>query len=128
MDMNDIGSCFNEMVTSAIILHPGDDRNTTYFIPGQANDTILASETQESSEEEVSSFNNFLMLEESTVNKTQKIADETQDILFNKSGKSSGSSISDNIGFSFGRNRGKFLVTDRTNILFWMFSKIELHI
>ena len=53
--------------------------------------TILASQTQDSSEEEVSSFINFLMLEESTVNKTQETSNETQDILCYKSGKSSDS-------------------------------------
>ena len=53
-----------------------------------AKQTILASQTQDSSEEEVSSFINFLMLEESTVNKTQETSNETQDILCYKSGKS----------------------------------------
>lgn len=66
--------------------------NRTQFIQSQANDTILASQTQESSEEEVLSFNDSLMLEESAVNKTQEIAYETQDILCNTSGKSFGSS------------------------------------
>ena len=76
--MNDKGSCLIKMVTSAIILHHGDDSNRTNFIPSQANDTILAWQTQEVSEEEASLFNNAQMLEELTVNKRQKIADETQ--------------------------------------------------
>ena len=36
----------------------------------QGNDTILASQTQELSETEVSLFNNSQMLQESTVNET----------------------------------------------------------
>ena len=93
--MNDTESCFDETVTSAIILYLGDDSNRTYFIPNQANDTILVSLTQESIEKEVSLFNNSQILEESTVNETQKIADETQVILCNKKGESSDSSISE---------------------------------
>ena len=93
--MNDTESCFDETVTSAIILYIGDDSNRIYFIPNQANDIILASQTQESIEKEVSLFNNSQILEESTVNETQKIADETQVILCNKKGKSSDSSISE---------------------------------
>ena len=40
--MNDTGSCFNEMVTNPMILHPGDDSNRTNFIRSQANDTRIA--------------------------------------------------------------------------------------
>ena len=40
--MNDTGSCFNEMVTNAMILHPGDDSNRTNFIRSQASDTSIA--------------------------------------------------------------------------------------
>ena len=40
--MNDTGSCFNEIVTNAMILHPGDDSNRTNFIRSQANDTSIA--------------------------------------------------------------------------------------
>lgn len=56
-----------------------------------AKQTILASQTQDWSEQEVLSFNNSLMLEKLTVNKTQGIADKKQDILCNKSRKSFGS-------------------------------------
>ena len=38
--MNGITSCFNEMVTSAIIINCGDDSNKTYFIPKQVNSSI----------------------------------------------------------------------------------------
>ena len=58
------------MATSIIILYRGDDSNITYFIMSQGNDTILASQTQELSETEVSLFNNSQMLQESTVNET----------------------------------------------------------
>ena len=58
------------MVTSVIILYRGDDSNKTYFIMSQGNDTILASQTQELSETEVSLFNDSQMLKESTVNET----------------------------------------------------------
>ena len=58
------------MATSIIILYRGDNSNITYFIMTQGNDTILASQTQELSETEVSLFNNSQMLQESTVNET----------------------------------------------------------
>ena len=58
------------MVTSVIILYRGDDSNKTCFIMSQGNDTILASQTQELSETEVSLFNDSQMLQESTVNET----------------------------------------------------------